>query len=415
MICMYCGNDIPKDSAFCPGCGNAVIVPQPQIYDHNTGQSGFQENIQWENAPVYEGRSQQQDQDIYRTEDSGMLMKVFSGVMCAIFMWFFIKNFFPAGYYMLLNIFYGSRLLIFLLSMLLGASYGVMAIVMFVLFEKWSPGRRRQFGLSICMSGILIILCGVLKLLALRSGYYYIDYTWFVWLLVMTIASIGGYFVIHLITGIDISIIDDNYSFQANFTDSASYIADEFIMKIDSITSEVESKNESRQLSQPKKPLKTDYSLAAYIFLGIFTLGIYPLYIFHCVARDVNKTCQGDGKRTNGLILFLLFNLITLGIYSWFYYVKLGNRMKNNASRYNVYVQETGWTILLWSTFGVLLFGIGPFIAEYIILKNTNALNMAYNSVNFNYANTGMYPTINNIQINNYTTEGNSDPTGNDR
>ena len=45
--------------------------------------------------------------------------------------------------------------------------------------------------------------------------------------------------------------------------------------------------------------------------------------------------------------------------------------------------QENGTTILLWWIFGILLCGVGPYVAIYILIKNTNALNQAYNQMMF--------------------------------
>lgn len=40
---------------------------------------------------------------------------------------------------------------------------------------------------------------------------------------------------------------------------------------------------------------------------------------------------------------------------------------------------ENGTTVLMWLLFGSLLYGIGPFIAMNILIKNTNKICEAYN------------------------------------
>ena len=65
--------------------------------------------------------------------------------------------------------------------------------------------------------------------------------------------------------------------------------------------------------------------------------------------------------------------------YSWYWYYKLGNRLAANAPKYGMNFQENGTTILLWLLFGLLLCGIGPFIAMYILIKNSNMICNAYN------------------------------------
>ena len=79
---------------------------------------------------------------------------------------------------------------------------------------------------------------------------------------------------------------------------------------------------------------------------------------------------------------FILLSFITCGIYSWIWQYNLGNRLATNASRYGMSFQENGTTIIMWNLFGILLCGIGPFIAMNIIIKNTNSICMAYNRNN---------------------------------
>ena len=71
-------------------------------------------------------------------------------------------------------------------------------------------------------------------------------------------------------------------------------------------------------------------------------------------------------------------NLITLGVYSLVWLYRLGNRLHDNAQQYNLTFKEGGGTVLLWLIPGSIIF-VGPFIALYIIIKNTNALAEEYN------------------------------------
>ena len=125
--------------------------------------------------------------------------------------------------------------------------------------------------------------------------------------------------------------------------------------------------------------LKADRSLIAYILLNLITCGIYGWYFLYALARDVNVVCAGDGKSTPGLLKLLLLSFITCGIYSFFWYYSLGNRLAANAPRYGLNFQENGTTVLLWLVLGSMLCGIGPFIAMHIIIRNTNDLCGAYN------------------------------------
>lgn len=127
-----------------------------------------------------------------------------------------------------------------------------------------------------------------------------------------------------------------------------------------------------------KAPVNANRSLPMYILLSIVTCGIYSYYFLYKLAADVNIICDGDGKETPGLLKLILLSLVTCGIYSYYWYYALGNRLAENAPRYGMSFTENGTTVLLWRLFGVLICGIGPFIAMHIVIKNTNALAGAY-------------------------------------
>lgn len=126
--------------------------------------------------------------------------------------------------------------------------------------------------------------------------------------------------------------------------------------------------------------LKTNRSLLMCILLNIITCGIYSWFFIYALARDMNTACDGDGRHTAGLLKYILLSFITCGIYSWVWYYGLGNRMAANAPRYGITFQENGTTILLWMLVGSLLCGIGAFVALHIICRNMNALCAAYNA-----------------------------------
>lgn len=128
--------------------------------------------------------------------------------------------------------------------------------------------------------------------------------------------------------------------------------------------------------------LETNRSLLVYILLTIVTCGLYSLFFVYSIARDVNQACDGDGQKTSGLVKYILLTILTCGIYSLIWEYSIGNRLSENARKYNLYFSENGTTILMWHLFGVLLCGIGPFIAMNILIKNTNRICDAYNQAN---------------------------------
>lgn len=132
-------------------------------------------------------------------------------------------------------------------------------------------------------------------------------------------------------------------------------------------------------------PLETNRSLVMYILLTIVTCGIYSFFFIYSMARDVNIACEGDGQKTRGLIQYLILSFITCGIYPLIWEYSLANRLAEGSERYGMRFAENGTTILMWHIFGMVICGIGPFIAMNILIKNTNRICDAYNIANGYY------------------------------
>lgn len=144
--------------------------------------------------------------------------------------------------------------------------------------------------------------------------------------------------------------------------------------------------------------IREDRSLGILILLSFVTCGIYSLYFYHQLAKDMNVVCQGDGDNTRGIGMYILFNILTCGIYSYIWFYQVGRRQQDNAGRYGLNIHEGGSAVVLWMIFGAFII-VGPFIAVNIIIKNMNALARAYNS--------GMYSKNSNVQGNSYGMNGN--------
>ena len=130
-------------------------------------------------------------------------------------------------------------------------------------------------------------------------------------------------------------------------------------------------------------PLKSNRGLLMYILLCAVTCGIYGLFFIYKLAEDINTACAGDGSPAiGGLGEYIGYSLLTCGVYSACWTFNLNNRMKTNARRYGVSIEDDGTSILLWSTVGAMLCGIGPLIAMHKMCKNANAICEAYNRYN---------------------------------
>jgi hypothetical protein len=114
--------------------------------------------------------------------------------------------------------------------------------------------------------------------------------------------------------------------------------------------------------------------------LGMLSLCILGLLWLNTLAKRINAICEGDGKKTAGAVKFLLLGIITFGIYNLLWLYMLGERLQDNARRYNLSFKESGAMVLLWFVPGMFIM-VGPFISLYIIIKNTNALAVEYDKV----------------------------------
>ncbi|MCL2194015.1 MAG: DUF4234 domain-containing protein [Treponema sp.] len=119
-------------------------------------------------------------------------------------------------------------------------------------------------------------------------------------------------------------------------------------------------------------------SIVRYILFGLLTAGIYWLYWYYKLAKDVNAMCEGDGKETAGLLKLMLLSLVTFGIYFYIWLFMLGDRLQDAAPKYDITIKESGSTLLLWWLLGVVIV-VGPYIAVYLIIRNTNAMVENYN------------------------------------
>ncbi len=130
------------------------------------------------------------------------------------------------------------------------------------------------------------------------------------------------------------------------------------------------------------KRIQTDRNIVMYVLLTIITCGIYGYYFIYKLAQDVNEMCKEDGQNTPGLGMFILLSFVTCGFYAYYWYYQLANRLQANASTYGITIAESGTTILLWCIVGLLVCGLGPYVAMHLIIKNTNAMATAYNQKN---------------------------------
>lgn len=129
------------------------------------------------------------------------------------------------------------------------------------------------------------------------------------------------------------------------------------------------------------KELSTSRGLLKFIFFNIITIGIYGIVILTKIANEVNLIVSPYDKRHTMHFCLLLFIIspITLGIGTLVWWNNICGRIGNELYRRGSSVSLSAGTYWGWSVLGVLLFGIGPYIFLYKFFKASNALNKLYN------------------------------------
>lgn len=130
-------------------------------------------------------------------------------------------------------------------------------------------------------------------------------------------------------------------------------------------------------------------------FLSIITLGFYQWYLIYAFAKETNFVCRNDGRHTTGLFLYIMFSVITLGIYSIVWYCKW-------ISRCNTYLAVNGrpqglqvTTYILSIFFGWLTLGIFNLVVFCKMLYLQNAVNRTYNDLSgYIPANPASFATV---------------------
>jgi len=292
-----------------------------------------------------------------------------------------------------------------------GASAVGIIIVLLLMFFEWDEEKTQKYFLTLGELSILVTLAALLRSVTysiycsiLISGSTTVGYWSTFWSIFGTALLMCGAFY-GMSVGFKLPLFEDlsetNFKEKAIEAPKAVYAQAKEFFDAKKSAHEAKKAEEAKAngyntpemkngkvpeggSSKPFIPLKTDRNLFVVIVLSIITCGIYELFFLHRLIEDVNTACEGDGEDTAGLLALIILSMITCGIYGYVWYYKLGNRLQTNGNRYGIPMQENGTTILLWMLVGSLLCGVGPIIAFYIIIKNTNLICAAYNNYNYN-------------------------------
>lgn len=128
-----------------------------------------------------------------------------------------------------------------------------------------------------------------------------------------------------------------------------------------------------------QKRLTTDRGLFLYIVFTIITLGIYPLVAFSLVSKEVNKVCD-DEKHTMQYWIVFFLSPLALGIPLLVWYHRISNRIGYELKRREINYSFSASTFWGWFILGSLLFGIGPLVFIHKFFKASNKINADYNA-----------------------------------
>ena len=123
-------------------------------------------------------------------------------------------------------------------------------------------------------------------------------------------------------------------------------------------------------------------SIALVILLSFVTFGIYPLILMCIMGEEVNRICEGDGKKNMFYLLAVLLGFVTLFIYPVIWCCKAMNRLQDNAYRYGPTVNpaHSGGSFVLWTYLGTFI-GVGSLVAFAYFVSDVNAFADIYGNI----------------------------------
>lgn len=123
--------------------------------------------------------------------------------------------------------------------------------------------------------------------------------------------------------------------------------------------------------------IQEDRRLWKLILLTIPTLGIYNIVFWYRLTKDLNEM-NTDEKPLKNYILVIFLSIITLGIYRWVWFFWLADRVQMTGAELGIKIKPGPSITLIWKLFGSFIL-IGPFVANYLVIRNMNKVARQYN------------------------------------
>ena len=129
----------------------------------------------------------------------------------------------------------------------------------------------------------------------------------------------------------------------------------------------------------PKLVMPTKRGLGKMIFLGLITLGIYPMVIYSRIITELNiLASRYDGKRTMPFFGMLMLAPLTLGVYAFVWFHNLCQRIGDELQRRGIDYKFGPAQFWLWNILGAFIL-VGPFVFLHKLMKSMNLLNKDFN------------------------------------
>lgn len=129
----------------------------------------------------------------------------------------------------------------------------------------------------------------------------------------------------------------------------------------------------------PQIQLPTHRGLGKMFFLGLITLGIYPMVIYSRIISELNIVASRyDGKRTVSFYGMMMLAPLTLGVYAYVWFHNLCARIGEELQRRGVDYKFGPSHFWLWGILGSFIL-VGPFIFTHKLMKSMNLLNANFN------------------------------------
>ncbi len=131
--------------------------------------------------------------------------------------------------------------------------------------------------------------------------------------------------------------------------------------------------------TKPARRLNDERSIVKFIIFSIITFGIYDIWYFYHLINDVHILFYDEDEPLPKYPKYLLYSIFTLGIYNIYYWLKVTDKMRSEARKRKLDIELSTSLIILSLVFSYALSGLPGLCAYAIIFKALNVIAEDYN------------------------------------